>query len=91
MIDKVSKSPQSEDISTCTAARMLRGLNVAIQSMRNTGMDEITARDTDNAPKMDIVNQFPKKRNRRVRSLPSEQANDEGVGLSSQQKFGNDC
>ena len=107
VIDKVSKSLQSEEISTTTAAGMLRLLNMAIQSMWNTGIDEITARDTDNVKKMDVLNQFPEKRNRRVRRLPSEQrrerdvwgqsrlpseqANNEGVCLSPQQKFGNDC
>ena len=49
MIDKVSKSLQSKDISTSTAAKMLVGLKVAIQSMRNAGIDEIYARATNNA------------------------------------------
>ena len=73
MIVKVSKSLQSKDISTSTATRMLGGLNVAIQSMRNAGIDKITARATDNAQKMDVLDQFPEKRKIRVRRLPSEQ------------------
>ena len=31
----------------------------------------VTARDADNAQKMDVFNQFPEKRKRRVRRLPS--------------------
>ena len=36
------------------------------QSMQNAGIDEVTARATDNAEKMDIPNQLPKKRKKRV-------------------------
>ena len=34
--------------------------------MQNAGIDEVTARATDNAEKMDIPNQLPKKRNKRA-------------------------
>jgi len=73
----------SKDISTITAARMLGGLKVAIQSMRNAGID-----DTDNTQKKDISNQFLEKRKKHVRRLPSEYAKDEGIDVKPQQKFG---
>ena len=37
-----------------------------IQSMQNAGIDEVTARATDNAEKKDIPNQLPKKRKKRA-------------------------
>jgi len=37
-----------------------------IQSMQNTGIDEVTARATNNAEKMDIPDQSPKKRKKRA-------------------------
>ena len=40
---------------------MLGGLNVAIQSMRNAGIDEITARATDSAQRMDVLDHFQKR------------------------------
>jgi len=54
---------------------------VAIQSKRNATINEITARATDNAEKMDITNQLPEKRKKRVRRL-SEQAKDEGIDIT---------
>src|SRR6218665_2368750 len=90
MIDKVSKSLQSKDISTSTAAKMLVGLKVTIQSMRNAGIDEIYARATNNAQKMDIPDQFPETRKKRVKRLPYEQARDEAIYLTPQQKFDNE-
>jgi|SRR6218665_1781330 len=67
MIDKASQSLQSKDTSTSTAAaRMLGGLKVTIQSMQNAGVDEVTARATDNAEQMDINDQLSEKRKKRV-------------------------
>ena len=59
--------------------------------MRNVGIDEITARDAYNAQKMDIPDQLPVKRKKRVMRLPSEQAKDEGIDPTPQEKFGNEC
>src|SRR6218665_2243242 len=67
MIDKVSKSLQSKDMSTI--AQLLECLDVKsdhIQSMQNSGIDEVTARATNNAEKMDIPDQLPKKRKKRA-------------------------
>ena len=37
-----------------------------IQSMQNAGIDEVTARATDNAEQMDIPDHLPKKRKKRA-------------------------
>ena len=72
MIDKVSKSLQSKD-TLSTIAQLLGCLDVkkwpySLQSMQNAGIDEVTARATNNAEKMDIPDQLPKKRKKRVSS-----------------------
>ena len=41
---------------------MLKGDHIGLQSMQNAGIDEVTARATDNAEKMDIPNRLIKKR-----------------------------
>ena len=53
--------------------------------MQNAGIDEVTARGTDSAEKMDIPDQIPEKRKK------CEQTKDEGTDLTPQQKFGNEC
>jgi len=45
---------------------------VTIQSMQYAGIDELTGKATDNAQAMDISDQFPEKRKKRVNGLPSE-------------------
>ena len=59
--------------------------------MQYAGIDELTGKATDNAQAMDISDQFPEKRKKRVNGLPSEQAKDEGIVPTPQQKFGHEC
>ena len=95
MIDKVSKSLQSKDISTSTAARMFGGWKVTIyrvckmlQLMKSLqqGLQTMLKRWIFGIP-----DQLPEKRKKYVRRIPSKQARDEGIDLTPQQKFSNEC
>jgi len=56
--------------------------------MQNAGIDEVTARATDNAENMDIPDQLPKTRRKRA---SRQQMKEWILRLTSQQKLSNEC
>jgi len=83
MIDKVSKSLQSKDISTSTAARMLGGQIYGVCKMLEL-MKSLQGLQT--MLKRWI---FPTNYHRRERNMRA--GKNEGIDLKRQQKFSNEC
>uniref|UniRef100_H3B153 HAT C-terminal dimerisation domain-containing protein n=1 Tax=Latimeria chalumnae TaxID=7897 RepID=H3B153_LATCH len=80
-IDCVSQALQTKGLSVDQAAKLINGLR------RDEGVDAIMKDAANHAQSMDLSSEFPKKRNRKVRRLDSDEAQDEGFNITAEQAF----
>ena len=70
---------------------MLNGLVESIQDLRNTGTAELFLQAKSVAEDLNIEASFPSKRRRKVKRMPSEEAEDERHQLTAEQLFDIEC
>lgn len=87
LIDRVSQSLQRKNLSVLDASKMIKGLLVAIQNLRDNGSIDIYGSAKEQAEALGMKQQYNSHRKRKVKRLPSESAEDESSTLTDEQVF----